>query len=236
MTLLRIDLVSDVACPWCAIGYARLQQALQSLGGAVKVDLHWRAFELNPDPALKPEPILPALCRKYGVPAAQMQQSQQMLMQLAAGLGLNFAGMEQRLTCNTFDAHRLLKWAAATYPVSPESGSAQQALAQQASAQTRLKLALFDAYFGRAEQVSEPQVLLSCVEAAGLDVDAAAQVLASTQFADEVRAEEAGYQQAGISSVPAFVINQRYLISGAQEPAQLAETLRQIAAEMNASA
>ena len=91
---------------------------------------------------------------------------------------------------------------------------------------------MFDAYFGRAEQVSEPQVLLRCVEAAGLDVDAARQALASTQFSDEVRAEEAAYQQAGISSVPAFVINQRYLISGAQEPAQLAETLQQIAAEM----
>lgn len=217
MTTLRIDLVSDIACPWCAIGYARLQQALQSLQGAIEVDLHWRAFELNPDPALVPEPILPALCRKYGVPATQMQQSQQMLMQLAAGLGLNFSGMEQRLTCNTFDAHRLLKWAAAAYPAT--------------AAQTALKLALFEAYFGRAEQVSEPQVLLHCVEAAGLDVDAAEQVLVSTQFADDVRAEEAAYQQAGISSVPAFVINQRYLISGAQEPAQLAETLQQIAAE-----
>lgn len=226
MTLLRIDLVSDIACPWCAIGYARLQQALQSLGGAVEVDLHWRAFELNPDPALKPEPILPALCRKYGVPAAQMQQSQQMLMQLAAGLGLNFSGMEQRLTCNTFDAHRLLKWAAASFPAT--SGAT-------VSAQTTLKLALFEAYFGRAEQVSEVGVLLRCVAAAGLDVDAAREVLASTQFTDEVRAEEAAYQQAGISSVPAFVINQRYLISGAQEPAQLAETLQQIAAEMSSS-
>jgi predicted DsbA family dithiol-disulfide isomerase len=145
MTRLRIDLVSDIACPWCAIGYARLQQALQSLHGAIEVDLHWRAFELNPDPALVPEPILPALCRKYGVPEAQMQQSQQMLMQLAAGLGLNFSGMEQRLTCNTFDAHRLLKWAAATYPA---------AAAQSVSAQTALKLALFEAYFGRAEQIS----------------------------------------------------------------------------------
>ena len=222
MTRLRIDLVSDIACPWCAIGYARLQQALQSLHGAIEVDLHWRAFELNPDPALVPEPILPALCRKYGVPAAQMQQSQQMLMQLAAGLGLNFSGMEQRLTCNTFDAHRLLKWAAAAYPATA---------AQSVSAQTALKLALFEAYFGRAEQVSEHDVLLRCVAAAGLDADAAAQVLLSTQFTDDVRAEEAAYQQAGISSVPAFVINQRYLISGAQEPAQLAETLQQIAAE-----
>lgn len=226
MTLLRIDLVSDIACPWCAIGYARLQQALQSLGGAVEVDLHWRAFELNPDPALKPEPILPALCRKYGVPAAQMQQSQQMLMQLAAGLGLNFSGMEQRLTCNTFDAHRLLKWAAASFPAT--SGTT-------VSAPTALKLVLFEAYFGRAEQVSAVDVLLRCVAAAGLDVDAAREVLASTQFSDEVRAEEAAYQQAGISSVPAFVINQRYLISGAQEPAQLAETLQQIAAEMRNS-
>lgn len=222
MTQLRIDLVSDIACPWCAIGYARLQQALESLHGAIEVDLHWRAFELNPDPALVPEPILPALCRKYGVPAAQMQQSQQMLMQLAAGLGLNFSGMEQRLTCNTFDAHRLLKWAAAAYTATA---------AQSVSAQTALKLALFEAYFGRAEQVSEHDVLLRCVAAAGLDADAAAQVLLSTQFADDVRAEEAAYQQAGISSVPAFVINQRYLISGAQEPAQLAQTLKQIAAE-----
>lgn len=227
MTLLRIDLVSDIACPWCAIGYARLQQALQTLQGEIKVDLHWRAFELNPDPALIPEPILPALCRKYGVPAAQMQQSQQMLMQLAAGLGLNFSGMEQRLTCNTFDAHRLLKWAAAAYPATS---------VQQVSAQTALKLVLFDAYFGHAKQVSEVDVLLRCVAAAGLDADAAQQVLDSSQFADDVRAEEAAYQQAGISSVPAFVINQRYLISGAQEPAQLAETLKQIAAEMNSAA
>lgn len=222
MTRLRIDLVSDIACPWCAIGYARLQQALQSLQGAIEVDLHWRAFELNPDPALVPEPILPALCRKYGVPKAQMQQSQQMLMQLAAGLGVNFSGMEQRLTCNTFDAHRLLKWAAAVYPATPGS---------TVSAQTALKLVLFEAYFGRAEQVSEVDVLLRCVATAGLDAAAAAQVLLSTQFADEVRAEEAAYQQAGISSVPAFIINQRYLISGAQEPAQLVQTLTQIAAE-----
>lgn len=218
MTVLQIDLVSDVACPWCAIGYARLQQALQSLPD-IAVALRWRAFELNPDPDLIPEPILPALCRKYGVPAAQMQQSQQRLMQIAAELGLNFSGMEQRLTCNTFDAHRLLKWAAA-----------QQTTAT-ITAQTALKLALFEAYFGKAQQVSDPAVLLNCVETAGLDREVASQVLASGQFAAEVREEEADYQQAGISSVPAFIINQRYLISGAQEPAQLAQALQQIAAE-----
>jgi predicted DsbA family dithiol-disulfide isomerase len=227
MTTLRIDLVSDVACPWCAIGYGRLQQALTMLDGAIEVELHWRAFELNPDPDLVPEPILPALCRKYGVPPAQMQQSQHMLMQLAAGLGLNFSGMEQRLTCNTFDAHRLLKWAAAAFPATSEPSIS----APTPSAQTALKLALFEAYFGKAEQVSEPSVLLRCVAAAGLDSAEAEQVLASDQFAAEVRAEEAAYQQAGISSVPAFIVNQQYLISGAQEPAQLATALQQIAAK-----
>ena len=213
MTTLRIDLVSDIACPWCAIGYARLQQALTLCDTPVELDLHWRAFELNPDPALQPEPILPALCRKYGVPEAQMQQSQRQLMALAAELGINFSAMEQRLTCNTFDAHRLLKWAAGT------------------GRQTALKLALFEAYFGRAEQVSETAVLLACVAKAGLNSAEAMQVLADGRFADEVRQEEAFYQQAGISSVPAFIINQKYLISGAQEPQQLAQALSQIAAE-----
>lgn len=208
----RIDLVSDIACPWCAIGFARLQQALNELSTEVDVELHWRAFELNPDPALVPEPILPALCKKYGVAEAQMRASQQQLRQLADGLGLDFRALDNRLTCNTFDAHRLLHWAALQ------------------NAQTALKLALFQAYFGDGLQISEHAVLLACVEQAGLDPLAAAAVLNSQQFAGEVRHEQQQYQQAGIRSVPAFIINQQYLVSGAQESAVLASTLRQVGA------
>ncbi len=212
MKTLQIDLVSDIACPWCAIGFARLQQALQSLPD-LKVTLHWRAFELNPDPNLIPEPILPALSKKYGQSEEAMRQSQNNLMAIADGLGLNFQKMQQRYTSNTFDAHRLMYWAA------------------QFHRQNELALALFNAYFGEAENMAEHQVLQHCAEQAGLDAEAAAALLASTQYAAEVTAELQQARQNGINSVPAFIVNQRYLISGAQESAVLAQALQQIAAE-----
>lgn len=212
MKTLQIDLVSDIACPWCAIGFARLQQALQSLPD-LKVELHWRAFELNPDPNLIPEPILPALSKKYGQSEDAMRQSQNNLMAIADGLGLNFQKMQQRYTSNTFDAHRLMYWAS------------------NFNRQNELALALFHAYFGEAENMAEQPVLLRCTEQAGLDVAAATALLASEQYAAEVRTELAQARQNGINSVPAFIINQRYLISGAQEPAMLVQALQQIAAE-----
>ena len=213
MSSIKIDLVSDIACPWCAIGYARLQQALATLPD-LHVELEWHAFELNPDKHAPQEPILPALSRKYGRSEAEMQAAQANMMQIAAGLGLNFSKMQQRFTCNTFDAHRLVKWA--------------QDTAQKATA---MKLSLFDAYFGEAKDVSDVSILAECAANAGLDSDEAQRTLASDDYRDTVLQDIAKYQQAGISSVPAFIINNKYLISGAQEPAQLAAALQQIAAE-----
>lgn len=213
MTTLKIDLVSDIACPWCAIGYARLQQALATLP-QLQTELEWHAFELNPDKNASQEPILPALSRKYGRSEDEMRASQANMMQIAADLGLNFSKMQQRFTCNTFDGHRLVKWAATQ------------------SKATAMKLALFEAYFGEAKDVSDATVLANCAEQAGLDKTQAQRILAGNDYADSVTEDIANYQQAGISSVPAFIINNRYLISGAQEPAQLAASLQQIAAEM----
>lgn len=213
MNRVKIDLVSDIACPWCAIGYARLQQALTTIP-ELQVELEWHAFELNPDKNAVQEPILPALSRKYGRSEEEMRAAQANMMQIAAKLGLNFSKMQQRFTCNTFDAHRLVKWADAT--------------AQKATA---MKLALFDAYFGEAKDVSDVKVLTECAANAGLDSSEAERILASDAYRDTVQQDIAQYQQAGISSVPAFIINNKYLISGAQEPTQLAEALRQIAAE-----
>ncbi|MGP9800795.1 DsbA family oxidoreductase [Rheinheimera sp. NSM] len=213
MTTLKIDLVSDIACPWCAIGYARLQQALNTLP-ELKTELEWHAFELNPDKNAPQEPILPALSRKYGRSEDEMRAAQASMMQIAADLGLNFTKMQQRFTCNTFDAHRLVKWAATQNKA------------------TAMKLALFAAYFGEAKDVSNAEVLANCAEQAGLDKTEAQRILAGDDYADSVTEDIANYQQAGISSVPAFIINNRYLISGAQEPAQLAASLQQIAAEM----
>lgn len=217
MTTLKIDLVSDIACPWCAVGYARLERALASLP-ELKIELEWHAFELNPDKNAPQEPILPALSRKYGKSEAEMRQSQAYIMEVAAELGLNFSKMQQRFTCNTFDAHRLVKWA-------ETQGQA-----------TAMKMALFTAYFGEAADVSKHSVLLDCVAKLGLDVTTAAQILASDAYSQQVTEDIARYQHAGISSVPAFIINNKYLISGAQEPQQLAAALRQIAAEMTPAA
>lgn len=213
MNNMQIDIVSDIACPWCAIGYARLERAMEQLAPEFEFAVQWHAFELNPDHSGEGEPILPALARKYGRSEDEMRATQNQMMAIAKDLGLNFEKMQERFTCNTFDAHRLVKWAG-------EQGR-----------QTAMKQALFDAYFGRAENVSDRDVLLSCAESAGLDSAEAAEVLDSDQYAKTVREDEATYQQAGVSAVPAFIINRKYLISGAQEPDALVQAFREIAAE-----
>ncbi|TBW50747.1 DsbA family oxidoreductase [Marinobacter halodurans] len=211
MKTLRIDIVSDVACPWCAIGYARLKQAMDQLSGELDFTVEWHAFELNPDMALDGEPILAHLSRKYGRSPEEMEANQAQMMTIAEGLGLNFAGLQQRYSRNTFDAHRLLKWA------------------REQGRQTELKLAFFEAYFGKAENISDKAVLTGCVEAVGLDAEMARQILDSDEYGVAVRADEERYQQAGVTAVPAFIVNQRYLISGAQEPETLVNAFREIA-------
>ena len=211
MQTLRIDLVSNIACPWCAIGYRRLEQALEMLNDDIEVDLIWQPFELNPDMPPEGEPILDHLCRKYGQDADSIEQMQSEMTKLASDLGLNFDGAEARRAHNTFDAHRVLAWAA-------EQGR-----------ETELQLALFDAYFGEAKRPSDPVVLREAAQQVGLDGDAATAVAHSERYAETVRAAEQRFMQAGVSAVPAFVINERYLISGAQPATQLADAIRQIA-------
>lgn len=213
MKTLQIDLVSDIACPWCAIGYARLELAMEKLSPELAFSVRWHAFELNPEHAGEGEPILPALAKKYGRSEAEMRATQDQMIAIATELGLNFEKMQERYTCNTFDAHRLVKWAAGH------------------SRQTELNKALFEAYFGKAEDVSAHEVLIRCVDAVGLDVSEAGEVLASDQYAQAVREDEAAYHQAGVTAVPAFVVNNRYLISGAQEPETLINAFREIASE-----
>lgn len=212
MTTVQIDIVSDIACPWCAIGYARLEKAMAALKDEMDFAVQWHAFELNPDPSGDGEPILPALSRKYGRSEDEMRASQAQMMEIASGLGLNFQKLQERHTRNTFDAHRLVKWAG-------EQGK-----------QTEMKMAFFEAYFGRAENISNPDALIRCVEAIGLDGEQAREVLASDQYADAVRQDETQYQQAGVSAVPAYIINQKYLVSGAQEPETLVKAFQEIAA------
>lgn len=213
MQAVKIDIVSDIACPWCAIGYARLEEAMQELKEDMTFDVQWHAFELNPDPSADGEPILQALSRKYGRSVEEMEQIQGQMQEIAEGLGLNFSALQHRHTRNTFDCHRLVKWAG-------EQGK-----------QTAMKQTLFEAYFGEDADITNPDVLATRVEAIGLDGQKAKDLLASDEYVQAVRNEEARWQQAGISSVPAFVINERYLISGAQESQTLVKALQDIANE-----
>lgn len=213
MHTLQIDIVSDIACPWCAIGYARLKQAMEQLGPDYQFNVEWRAFELNPYHSGKGQPIVPALAKKYGRSEQEMRAAQSNMMAIAKDLGVNFDKLQERLTANTFDGHRLVKWAA------------------QQGQQTAMKLALFEAYFGQARDIADPQVLLDCVGALGLDQAEAKKVLESDQYEAAVRQDEETYQNAKVSSVPAFIINRKYLISGAQDRDVLVKALRDISAE-----
>lgn len=213
---MKIDFVSDVVCPWCAIGLASLQVAVSRLDGAVPVELHFQPFELNPRMAPEGEDITEHLSRKYGISAAQIAQNRQGIHDRGVALGFEFGGRSR--IWNTFDAHRLLHWAGL------EGQPAQQAL----------KSALLQAYHGRGENISDPAVLARLAESAGLDGARAREVLAGGDYADEVRASEQFYQQAGINSVPAVILNDRYLVSGGQPPEVFEQALRQALAEEQA--
>ena len=210
----RIDFVSDIACPWCAIGLASLQQALASTGTAPQVDLHFQPFELNPGMAPEGEDVGEHLARKYGSTAEQQAQIRDTIRQRGAAVGFDFKPEGRGRVVNTFNAHRLLHWAGL----------------QSAQAQLALKQALMQAYHGRGERVDHDDVLLAAVRAAGLDEAAARDVLQGDAYAAEVRADEQRWQQAGIQSVPAIVINGRHLISGGQPPEVFEQALRRAVA------
>jgi len=208
---MKIDFVSDVACPWCAVGLNALERALERIGGDIDVELHFQPFELNPTLAAEGEDTVAYLSRKYGISAEQIAVNQAAIRDRGAAVGFTF-GTRARVW-NTFDAHRLLCWA------------------ETAGHQRELKHALLKAYHADGRNPGAHDVLLDLAAEVGLDVEAAREILASDAYADEVRERERFWQRAGISSVPAVIVNQRHLIQGGQPPEVFEQALRQIAAE-----
>lgn len=210
---LRIDFVSDVVCPWCAIGLASLEQALRQLAGEVAVDLHFQPFELDPTMPAEGADVAETLKRKYGMSDAQLAENQARIRDRGAELGFTFDFSARSRTWNTFDAHRLLHWAGVESPMH----------------QLPLKRALLVANFSEGRDVSDHAVLAELAAGVGLDDARARDVLASGMFADEVRAAERFFQEAGIRSVPAVIIERRLLVSGGQPPEVFVQALRQAA-------
>jgi predicted DsbA family dithiol-disulfide isomerase len=212
---LTIDFVSDIACPWCAIGLSSLQVALSRLGDEVDAQIVMHPFELNPQMAPEGETIVDYIGKKYGRTPEQIAESQAMLRERGASVGFTF-GPRTRIW-NTFDAHRLLHWAGLE------------------GKQLALKNALMRAYHSEGKAPSDHEVLIAAAQSVGLDAEAAREVLRSGEYADEVRAEEQKYQAMGVNSVPAIIFNQRYLVTGGQPPESFEQAIRQILAEAETS-
>ena len=201
--IIKIDFVSDIACPWCAVGLGNLTKAMAALQGQAQFEVHFRAFELNPNMPKGGQEVIEHLTEKYGISPEQVRANQAQIRAKAIEAGFEFHPEGRKRVYNTFDSHRLLYWA------STELGLAEQG---------RLKTELLKTYFCLAVDLDDQKNLLDAVMRAGLDPTRAAQVLADNEFAQDVREEEQLYTSLGIHSVPSIILNNQYLVQGAQPP------------------
>ncbi|MBN9466028.1 DsbA family oxidoreductase [Brevundimonas sp.] len=213
---LKIDFVSDVVCPWCVVGLGGLETALDRLKAeGIAADIAFQPFELNPQMAPEGENIVEHIGRKYGASPEQSAANRAMIRERAGEVGFDMRMTDDSRIWNTFDAHRLLHWAHETAP----------------EKQKALKQALFAAHFTDNRNLTDARVLTESAQAAGLDRAEAGEVLASGRYAQAVRQAEETWRSRGISSVPAVVVEGKYLISGGQPAQAFEQALRQIASE-----
>ena len=197
--VITVDIVSDVVCPWCIIGYKKLEKAMAQFEGQARFELAWHAFELNPSMPPEGQDIAEHMAQKYGATPEQSKANRERLRDAGRELDFEFNYSDKMRMVNTFDAHRLLHWAA-------ETGK-----------QTALKLALFQAHFTDGYDVSDHDILVSVASSVGLDEKRARDLLSTNLFAEDVRATEAEWQDRFITGVPAFIFNKKFMVPGAQE-------------------
>ena len=217
----RIDFVSDVSCPWCAIGLASLETALDRLRDEIDATIHFQPFELNPRMGPEGQDIAEHIAQKYGSSPQQQAATREMIRQRGAEVGFVFRPEGRGRIYNTFDAHRLLHWA--HEEGRPDGGTGDP------GQQRLLKKALLAAYFTEGRSPASHEVLLDAVQSAGLDGDRAREVLDSGEYAGEVREREAFWREREIHAVPAIVVDDTHLISGGQPPDVFERILRKLA-------
>jgi predicted DsbA family dithiol-disulfide isomerase len=206
---LSIDIVSDVMCPWCIVGWLKFEKVMAHFAGRLDFRVQWHPFELNPDMPAEGEDAASHVMRKYSISAEQSRANSGRMAAIAADLGFTFnrgPGFRMR---NSFDAHRLLSWAGALEE--PEQVATT-------GVQTALKLALFRAHFTDNRDVSDPAVLADIAASVGLDQGRAAALLAGDDYGEMVRTEEAYWADRNVTGVPAFILGGRMLVPGAQDP------------------
>jgi len=210
VTPLQVDIVSDVVCPWCIIGYKQLQKALGIMPGQFDVTIRWHPFELNPRMPEEGQNLREHLSQKYGSTVEQSKAAKARLMTLGESLGFTFDYFDEMRMVNTFRAHQLLHWAG------------------KQGRQTELKLALFDAFFSLRQNVSDGQVLAATAGRAGLPVTEALAVAEDGRYAQAVREEQQIWLDKEVHAVPTFLFNEKYMVSGAQEAETFVRFLNKI--------
>jgi predicted DsbA family dithiol-disulfide isomerase len=208
---MRIDFVSDVSCPWCVIGLRALEIALGRLDADITGDIHFQPFELNPQMPREGENLVEHLGQKYGTTPAQSAATREMIRARAEAVGFAMRMTDSSRIYNTFDAHRLLHWA------------------KTEGRQAVLKHGLFGAYFSDGADVSDHEILAAAASRAGLDAGRAREILASDEFAIDVRNRQVFYRQQGIHAVPAIIVSEKYLISGGQPVEVFERALKEMA-------
>ncbi|MDA5557714.1 DsbA family oxidoreductase [Shimia sp. MMG029] len=206
-TPIRVDIVSDVVCPWCIVGYRQLLNAATATG--IEIETYWHPFELNPDMEPEGENLREHIMRKYGSSATQSDAAREQLTKIGAELDINFLWSDASRIYNTFNAHQLIHLAS-------DEGKAQD-----------LKLALFEAYFTQGLDVSSEDVLLEVAETIGLDLDKAETALADQSFASVVREKEAFWTSRGVTGVPTMIFDGKFAMSGAQGVDNFSKVLAQ---------
>ena len=198
---MKVEIFSDVVCPWCAVGKRRFESALERFEHADEIEVVWRAFELDPNaPARREGDRVERLAKKYGMTRQQAAEANDRLTATAAAEGLDFH-FERAQAGNTFDAHRLLHYARSASP----------------GMQDALKERLLVAYFSEGAAIGEPDTLVRLATEVGLDPSECADVLAGDRYGDEVRADEREALELGITGVPFFVVDGKFGIPGAQD-------------------
>jgi predicted DsbA family dithiol-disulfide isomerase len=210
---IKIDYVSDVACPWCAVGLGNLNQAIAQLSDKANFKVHFRPFELNPKMPLGGQDAIEHLTEKYGLTVEQVQANQANIRTKASEAGFEFHPEGRKRVYNTFDCHRLLYWAAKEYSLQK---------------QAELKKELLITYFCLAVNLDDQDNLVDAVMRAGLDKDRAQEILKGKDFTDEVREEQSTYTGAGISSVPSIILDNQHLLQGAQPPESFMNAFEQL--------
>ncbi|TVZ28047.1 putative DsbA family dithiol-disulfide isomerase [Gillisia sp. Hel_I_86] len=210
---IKIDIVSDVVCPWCTIGYKRLEKAISEMGIQDKVEIEWHPFELNPNMPEEGENVQEHIANKYGASLEDQKRSQEHMKKVGAELGFEFDYFDDMRMVNTRDAHVLLEYA-------KENGK-----------QTDLQTRLAEFFFSERKDVSDKEILKLALQEVGLNVDGAMARLESDDARNQVQSKEAYWKSLGVTSVPTIVFNQKSAVTGAQPVTVFKEVLTELLQE-----